>query len=331
MIYIALYWGMIVIGYFVGVKTRAIDINMKLIDKIPFAIIGALVLVMGLRMGSNKSVVEELGSIGITALGMTILLFLGGILGVSGLRLILGINKLGIFKKQDNKLKTATMDIDDEIDEAVEPHNSRAMTIMIVTSVSLGLILGHKWIDDIFPNQEKFLNGTDIFMTVILCLLLFIIGFTMGRSGTVVRHLRHVGFKILLFPMAVLIGTTIAAIICPLIFRISTKESFAVSYGFGWYSLAPITIGNAGLHLASAVSFLHNIFRELIGIVLIPILANKIGYIEVCSLPGVAAMDVGMPIVEKTTRSDIAVYAFVIGVMESLMVPILVPLALSIF
>ena len=46
-------------------------------------------------------------------------------------------------------------------------------------------------------------------------------------------------------------------------------------------------------------------------------------------MPGSAAMDVCLPIVEKSTRSDIAVYSFVSGVILSTAVPILVPLIIG--
>ena len=62
---------------------------------------------------------------------------------------------------------------------------------------------------------------------------------------------------------------------------------------------------------------------------LIPIVAKKIGYIETCSLPGAAAMDVCLPIVEKATDSQTAVYSFVMGVVLSIAVPVLVPLFIA--
>ena len=61
-----------------------------------------------------------------------------------------------------------------------------------------------------------------------------------------------------------------------------------MGFGFGWYTFAPVTITGAGHAMAGAVSFMHNVIRETCGIILIPVLAKKIGYIEVCDLPGVA-------------------------------------------
>lgn len=67
--------------------------------------------------------------------------------------------------------------------------------------------------------------------------------------------------------------------------------------------------------VASAVAFMYNVIRETAGIILIPVLAKKIGYLEVTGMPGVAAMDMCIPIVERSCRHDTVVYSFAIGLM----------------
>lgn len=69
--------------------------------------------------------------------------------------------------------------------------------------------------------------------------------------------------------------------------------------------------------------------REMFGIILIPIVAKYIGFIEATSLPGAAAMDVCLPIVERATAPNITIYSFVSGVSLSIAVPILVPLIIG--
>ena len=46
------------------------------------------------------------------------------------------------------------------------------------------------------------------------------------------------------------------------------REGLAISAGFGWYTMAPSVIASAGHTMASAVSFLHNVLREMLGIIL---------------------------------------------------------------
>ena len=103
------------------------------------------------------------------------------------------------------------------------------------------------------------------------------------------------------------------------------RESMAVSAGFGWYTLAPVILSEYNAQV-SAISFMYNVMREMLGIVLIPLVAKYIGYVECTSLPGAAAMDVCLPIVEKATAPNITIYSFVSGLILSISVPILVPL-----
>ena len=86
------------------------------------------------------------------------------------------------------------------------------------------------------------------------------------------------------------------------------RDALCIGAGFGWYSLAPAMLAEYSVRI-SAVSFIHNVMRELISILIIPTVARRIGYIETISIPGAPAMDVCLPVVEKSTRGDIAVYS----------------------
>ena len=79
----------------------------------------------------------------------------------------------------------------------------------------------------------------------------------------------------------------------------------------------------------SAISFMHNVIREVVGILFIPTCAKHLGYIECYCLPGASSMDVCLPLVEKATDSTIAVYSFVNGVVLSAAVPVLVSIFMS--
>ena len=65
--------------------------------------------------------------------------------------------------------------------------------------------------------------------------------------------------------------------------------------------------------------------RELFGLLLIPIVAKYIGYVEAVGLPGGAAMDVGVAVVDRVAGPNAAIYSFVAGVVLSAVVPVLVP------
>ncbi|MEY8365953.1 lysine exporter LysO family protein [Anaerovoracaceae bacterium 41-7] len=143
------------------------------------------------------------------------------------------------------------------------------------------------------------------------------------------QHFRQVGGRVFLFPVAVMAGTLIGAVVCvPILSEISLQEALAVGGGFGWYTFAPGLIMEAGLVTASAICFMHNVMREFISILIVPLVAKKIGYLEAMAVPACSSMDVCLPIIERSTRSDIAIYSFISGVVQSAAVPIVVPLIL---
>ena len=196
------------------------------------------------------------------------------------------------------------------------------MTKGILISVVLGVLAGG-WI---LP--EALLEASGNLLIVGLCLLLFFVGVDLGREGTVVASFKKVGPRVLVFPIAIVMGTLLAAFMVSLFLPITARESMAVSAGFGWYTLAPIILAEYSTEI-SALSFLYNVMRELLGIILIPVVAKYVGFVECTSLPGAAAMDVCLPIVEKATAPNITIYSFITGVVLSISVPIMVPLMIG--
>ncbi|MCI8647612.1 MAG: lysine exporter LysO family protein [Firmicutes bacterium] len=194
------------------------------------------------------------------------------------------------------------------------------MTKAIVCSVICGMAAGYFFLPDWFIN----ISGN--LLVVGLCVLLFFVGLDIGREGTVAENFKKAGWRVLVFPFAIIIGTYAGSLVAGLLLpSLGIRDAMAVSSGFGWYTLAPVMLAEYSTSV-SAVSFMHNVMRELFGILLIPIIAKKIGFIETVSLPGAAAMDVCLPVVEKATRGDIAVYSFISGVVLSIAVPVLVGL-----
>jgi len=178
-------------------------------------------------------------------------------------------------------------------------------------------------------NMDDFSSLASLGIKIGLCILLFFVGLDLGTEGTVIDNFKRVGIRIFVFPFVVAAATLMASSLAGVMFGFSLKESLAIGAGFGWYSLAPGIIMDAGYLTASAVSFLHNVMRELLAILFIPLVAKKIGHVETTGMPGAAAMDVCLPIVEKATSGEIAVYSFISGLILSALVPVLVPIIIS--
>ena len=146
----------------------------------------------------------------------------------------------------------------------------------------------------------------------------------MGRQGNVWRDIRQAGARVLAIPVAAAAGTLAAAAVAGLFLPMSVKDAMAASAGFGWYSLAPMLLADYSPSV-SAVAFLSNVMREVFAIVLIPILARRVGYLECVGVAGATAMDTVLPVVVRATDERIAIYSFVSGVVLSFAVPVVVP------
>lgn len=190
------------------------------------------------------------------------------------------------------------------------------MTKKILISVTLGIIVG------LFI-PETFGSINDYLMDIGLCALLFFVGIDLGRSNDVFVQIKELGFKVLLIPLAIALGSIAGGIAIGILLGYSWNEGAAVASGLAWYSLAPVIIAPYSAELG-AVAFLSNVTRELLTVISIPFIAKYIGYYETIAPTGAAGMDTMLPIVSGETDSTTAVVCFVSGVTLTFMVPFLV-------
>lgn len=303
-----------------------------------------ILFLMGSRIGSNQEVIDNLGTIGIYAVIATLCIFFFNILVLTLTRRIMGFTQRGEYIGRSSlasttdrsagsstKIKAAgnhtatNHTASNPIDSSAPKGSFDKMTFLIIAFVILGFVAGHLFVPRLFSDYDYFSNLASLLIKIGLCILLFFVGFDLGYEGTALDNFKKVGVKILVFPLATIIGTLLGGLVSSFFLPLTTKESIAVAAGFGWYSLAPAIIIDAGHVTASAISFLHNVLRELISIIAVPFVARYIGFIEAAGTPGAPSMDICLPVVERSTNSIIAVYAFVIGVITSVLVPILVP------
>lgn len=340
-----LYLVMAAIGWFVGSRFRDRKDAIRWTGKVQTVAVVVLVFTMGARMGSNEEVTGNLGSIGLYALASAVLVIAFSVAAVSVARRIVGIDAKGELRRAGTKgeqtsgasiaageqtsgLSGASCSADDAASEKAGGRVNK-MTVFIVIAVACGMLYGYLLAVRMFGTYERFNSFASTMIRVGLCVLLFFVGTDLGLDGTVFSNFKKVGARVFIVPLATVIGTLAGMLVCRLFIPLSIKELMAIGAGFGWYSLAPGIIMDAGYVQASAISFLHNVLREMLSILFIPLVAGHVGYVETAAMPGAAAMDVCLPVVEKSTSSGTAVYSFISGVILSALVPILVPLIIG--
>lgn len=322
-----IYWSFLLAGYVVADRLRKRDLNFLWVQPALMWTIYVLCLVMGLRMGVNKDVTGNLGTIGVMALVIAFVCIGGSMFAVFLTRMILGIDRHGNLKGTQGESEDRT-ETPENGDSAAALKSTVVILALIVGGMIFGALVLAKKYSRILPVFDEISNAG---LVVLLCILLFLVGLEVGKSGTLISTLKRVGFRVLAFPVAAVLGTVVFGVAACMLMGFSARVGGAICIGFGWYTYAPVIIARAGSEfmIASAVSFMYNVIRETTGIVFIPVIAKKIGYIEATSVPGVAAMDICMPIVERSCRPDTVVYSFATGAIMCVVTSIGVPLLMG--
>jgi len=194
------------------------------------------------------------------------------------------------------------------------PLSSMAMeSAKLILVVGSGLVLGLALPFD--------LSWVDTASEWILFLLLFFIGIQLRNSGLTLRQIllnKH-GMVIALVIIA---SSMVGGLISALILDIDIYRGLAMASGFGWYSLAGILMGDAFGPVYGGASFMIELLRELVALILIPLFirtrpCTSIGY------AGATAMDFTLPVIQTTGGVRCVPIAIVSGFILSLLVPVM--------
>lgn len=346
-----IYLGVCALGYIVASPLRKEIRNTAIISQIETVTTLLMIFSMGARIGATKEVVDNLGTYGAYSLLFTLVIIAFSVFTVSVLRRSMGFDKFAKKSKADisihdestvrgsvataephsetggdNNSPDDKTNLEDEEStrKALLDHTTRNMLICII----IGFILGWSILrfGSIYLSIFESIIGKIIMLELII--LLFFIGLSMGLEGKVGSTAKNMGIIAFLIPVTAAMGTFIGATVCSFILPLSLKDCFALGSGFGWYSLSSGIIMDSGKVDLGAMAFMHNVMREFISILLIPTIAEKIGYLESVASAGATAGDVCLPVVTQSTNSDTAICSFMSGVIMSMMVPVLVPLFL---
>lgn len=167
----------------------------------------------------------------------------------------------------------------------------------------------------------------------ILYALMFQVGISIGSNKELKVLWQHLRLKLLLIPLATIVGTLLFSALASLILKQwSVFDCLAVGSGFAYYSLSSILItqfkeASIGLQLATelgTIALLSNIFREMMALVGTPLLLRYFGRLAPISAAGVNSMDVVLPIITKYTGREMIPIAILHGVLMDMSVPFFV-------
>ena len=195
--------------------------------------------------------------------------------------------------------------------------------IAVSCAVIVGILLGYF--------TKSYINfDISLLIQFGLYLLLFFIGIDIGKNDNILNDLKKLNKKVLFLPFITIISSLAGGAVASILLSLSVGESVAISAGMGWYSFSAIELSKVSVELGG-IAFLSNIFRELLAIFLIPVIAKKIGSFESISVAGATAMDSVLPIINRSNPAEISIISFYSGLVISIIVPILIPILVNIF
>ena len=195
--------------------------------------------------------------------------------------------------------------------------------IAVSCAVIVGILLGYF--------TKSYINfDISLLIQFGLYLLLFFIGIDIGKNDNILNDLKKLNKKVLFLPFITIISSLAGGAVASILLSLSVGEAVAISAGMGWYSFSAIELSKVSVELGG-IAFLSNIFRELLAIFLIPVIAKKIGSFESVSVAGATAMDSVLPIINRSNPAEISIISFYSGLIISIVVPILIPILVNIF
>lgn len=192
------------------------------------------------------------------------------------------------------------------------------MTLIIVISIFIGALSGF------FILPQHILNNIDLLATYSLYALIFFVGIDVGGNKKLMLDLKALGLRVLLIPLGGILGSLLGGCITGIIFNMTLSESLSIASGFGWYSLSAVMLKELGGEVLGTIAFLTNVFREVLAVILIPIISKRTNEYTVIAPAGATSMDTTLPLISKATNSEITIISFINGAILSSLVPVLV-------
>jgi uncharacterized membrane protein YbjE (DUF340 family) len=203
--------------------------------------------------------------------------------------------------------------------EPIRLHRLIMGALKPLLSVLAGAILGYAllpkltWVEDL--------------ASAALMLLLFLIGLQLRNAGLTLRRLlmnrQGLGIAVTLAISSLLAGLLIAPFL-----DLPVLDVLAMASGFGWYSLSGIVIGDALGPAWGGVAFLNDALREIIALMVIPLIIHARPSIAI-GYGGATAMDFTLPIIRRSGGLTCVPVAIASGFILSFISPVLMGVFLA--
>lgn len=191
-------------------------------------------------------------------------------------------------------------------------------SLIIVGFFILGIAAG---LSGMVP--ESIIDGDLTFYA--LCALLLCVGIGIGSDRNIVTKFKSLDVRMALLPLGTALGTFAGSLVVSFILSgRSPLDCLAVGSGFGYYSLSSIFITESKGAELGTIALLANIIREMVTLLLSPVLAKAFGPLAPISSGGVTSMDTTLPIIMASSGEQYSAVSIFHGFILDFSIPFLV-------
>lgn len=191
-------------------------------------------------------------------------------------------------------------------------------SLIIVGFFILGIAAG---LSGMVP--ESIIDGDLTFYA--LCALLLCVGIGIGSDRNIVTKFKSLDVRMALLPLGTELGTFAGSLVVSFILSgRSPLDCLAVGSGFGYYSLSSIFITEYKGAELGTIALLANIIREMVTLLLSPVLAKVFGPLAPISSGGVTSMDTTLPIIMASSGEQYSAVSIFHGFILDFSIPFLV-------
>lgn len=191
-------------------------------------------------------------------------------------------------------------------------------SVAIVMFFLIGVFLG-------YVNMIPTTFETDKYSFYALCALLFFVGYSIGSDTGIITRFKQLNPGYTLLPLMTFLGTMAGCLAVGLILpHRNVPDCMAVGSGFAYYSLSSIFITQyKGVELGT-IALVSNVLRELITLLLAPLLVRFFGKLAPIAAGGATTADTTLPIISKTCGGELVPLSIYHGFLVDFSVPFVV-------
>ena len=282
-----------------------------------------LLFFFGLQVGANEFVVRSLDTLGLKALAIAVAGSLGSCVAAWAV--------LKFFLGERSMLPEGTVGRRENVNEKDSCGKLGRLKEMaggatVVAFFAAGCICG--WLDFLPDNLQD--GNASMY---VLYALMVQVGMSIGSDKKLKEILAGMKPGLLLLPLGTIVGTLLFVAVASFgIAGMDLADTLAVGAGFGYYSLSSVLIteingASAGAAVAAqlgTVALMSNIMREVITLLLAPVIYKVFGRLAPISAGGATSMDSTLPVITAVCGKELVFVSIFHGVLVDFSVPFLV-------